>query len=165
MTRIISSGVTPFATAAATNEPALVPTYTSNWFTVRFTESRSSARSAPISYTPPGQPPPPSTSAVFERGWRRRAPDPREVVPVRSAAAASRLTTLPILRTIVRRVGTGSGPGAMAHQSGPHRYFDRGPWLYPPMRVFLATLGAITVLLAGTAAAAGAQVNTAAQER
>jgi len=71
MTRIISSGVTPLATAAATNEPALVPTYTSNSFTVRFTDSRSSARSAPISYTPPVNPPPPSTSAVFERAERR----------------------------------------------------------------------------------------------
>ena len=48
-TRIISSGVTPFAVSAATKEPALVPTYTSNWFTVRFTASRSSARRAPIS--------------------------------------------------------------------------------------------------------------------
>jgi hypothetical protein len=48
-TRIISSGVTPFAVSAARNEPALVPTYTSNWFTVRLTASRSSARRAPIS--------------------------------------------------------------------------------------------------------------------
>ena len=48
-TRIISSGVTPFAVSEATNEPALVPTYTSNWLTVRFTASRSSARRAPIS--------------------------------------------------------------------------------------------------------------------
>ena len=48
-TRIISSGVTPLATSEATNDPALVPTYTSNWLTVRFTASRSSARSAPIS--------------------------------------------------------------------------------------------------------------------
>ena len=48
-TRIISSGVTPFAVKDATNEPALVPTYTSNWLTVRFTASRSSALRAPIS--------------------------------------------------------------------------------------------------------------------
>src|SRR5215208_4152624 len=40
--------------------------------TVRFTASRSSARSAPISYTPPVKPPPPSTSAVRERRGRRR---------------------------------------------------------------------------------------------
>src|SRR3954469_19799202 len=71
-TRIISSGVTPFAVSAATNEPALVPTYTSNWFTVRLTASRSSARRAPISYTPPVNPPPPSTSAVRERRGRGR---------------------------------------------------------------------------------------------
>ena len=49
MTRIISSGVTPLATAAATNEPALVPTNTSNSLTVRLTDSRLSARKAPIS--------------------------------------------------------------------------------------------------------------------
>ena len=48
-TRIISSGVTPLATSPPTNAPALVPTYTSNWLTVRLTASRSSARSAPIS--------------------------------------------------------------------------------------------------------------------
>ena len=48
-TRIISSGVIPLDTAAATKAPALVPTKTSNWFTVRLTESRSSARRAPIS--------------------------------------------------------------------------------------------------------------------
>jgi hypothetical protein len=48
-TRIISSGVTPLAVRAARKEPALVPTYTSNSLTVRFTASRSSARSAPIS--------------------------------------------------------------------------------------------------------------------
>src|SRR6266571_1337027 len=35
--------------------------------TVRLTVRRSSARSAPISYTPPVNPPPPRTSAVFER--------------------------------------------------------------------------------------------------
>src|SRR5919109_1333851 len=35
--------------------------------TVRLTLRRSSARSAPISYTPPVNPPPPSTSAVRER--------------------------------------------------------------------------------------------------
>ena len=49
-----------------------MPTYTSNWLTVRFTASRSSARRAPISYTPPVNPPPPSTSAVLERRGRRR---------------------------------------------------------------------------------------------
>ena len=48
-TRIISSGVTPLATRLPMNEPALVPTYTSNSLTVRFTASRSSARRAPIS--------------------------------------------------------------------------------------------------------------------
>ncbi len=52
-TRIISSGVTPFAHSAAMNAPAEVPTYTSKLLTVLFTASRSSARSAPISYTPP----------------------------------------------------------------------------------------------------------------
>ena len=35
--------------AKGVGEPALVPTYTSNWLTVRLTDSRSSARSAPIS--------------------------------------------------------------------------------------------------------------------
>ena len=36
-------------TSAGSFVAALVPTYTSNWFTVRFTASRSSARRAPIS--------------------------------------------------------------------------------------------------------------------
>src|SRR5918995_905495 len=49
-----------------------VPPSTSNWFTVRFTASRSSARRAPISYTPPVKPPPPRTRAVRERRGRRR---------------------------------------------------------------------------------------------
>ena len=48
-TRIISSGVTPFAVIAATKEPALVPTKMSKSVTERLTDSRSSARSAPIS--------------------------------------------------------------------------------------------------------------------
>src|SRR3954451_11153728 len=89
-TRIISSGVTPLAASAATKAPALVPTYTSNWLAVRLTESRSSARSAPISYTPPVKPPPPSTSAVFDRRGRRRRGAPF------GAAVGSSLTTLPI---------------------------------------------------------------------
>jgi hypothetical protein len=46
----------------------------SNWLTVRLTLSRSSARSAPISYTAPVNPPPPSTSAVLESFARRREP-------------------------------------------------------------------------------------------
>src|SRR5437588_5098046 len=78
----------PLATAAATNDPALVPTYTSNSFTVRLTDSRSSARSAPISYTPPVNPPPPSTSAAFDRRGRRWA--------AFFSVAVSSLTTLPI---------------------------------------------------------------------
>src|SRR4051812_28360582 len=52
---------------------------------VRFTDSRSSARRAPISYTAPVKPPPPSTSAVFERARRRRLP-----------ADVSSLTTFPM---------------------------------------------------------------------
>ena len=87
-TRIICSGVTPLAARAAISEPALVPTYTSNWLTVRSTARRSSARSAPISYTPPVNPPPPSTSAVFERFRPRRRRGER--VPISSS------TTLPI---------------------------------------------------------------------
>src|SRR4051794_20846890 len=71
-TLIISSGVTPLAASEPTKAPALVPTYTSNWLTVRFTASRSRARRAPISYTPPVKPPPPRTSAVRERRGRRR---------------------------------------------------------------------------------------------
>src|SRR3954452_12328592 len=75
-TRIISSGVTPLAASEATKETAEVPTQTSNWLTVRLTESRSSARSAPISYTAPVKPPPPRTSAVLERRRRRRGTFP-----------------------------------------------------------------------------------------
>jgi hypothetical protein len=85
--RIICSGVTPFAASAAITAPALVPTYTSNWLTLLSTANRSSARSAPTSYTAPVMPPPPSTSAVLDR--RRR--------PRRVRAVPSRFTTLPIL--------------------------------------------------------------------
>src|SRR3954451_1857305 len=50
----------------------------SNSLTVLLTASRSRARSAPISYTPPVNPPPPSTSAV-RLLRRRRCPWPRGV--------------------------------------------------------------------------------------
>src|SRR3954468_20815445 len=91
-TRIISSGVTPLAASAPTNEPALVPTYTSNSFSVRFVASRSRARSAPISYTPPVTPPPPRTRAVRERRLRRRG---GLFTVERSRRGFSSLTTLP----------------------------------------------------------------------
>src|SRR3954470_14865085 len=65
--------------------------------TVRLTDSRSSARSAPIWYTPPVKPPPPSTSAVFE-DRRRRCGRPPPPWLGRSFAPASRLTTLPMQR-------------------------------------------------------------------
>ena len=57
--------------------------------TVLLTASRSSARSAPISYTPPVKPPPPSTSAVLLGRRRARRARVRRVV-------SSSLTTLPI---------------------------------------------------------------------
>src|SRR5580698_6203200 len=155
----------------------------SNSLTVRLTDSRSSARSAPISYTPPVNPPPPSTSADLDLVRRRRASDPREAAPGRSAAAASSLTTLPIPGRIVRRAGAaaaGQGcpaemaPGtpsptpldprrARAARPQINRYFHPPRRLYPPMRVFLATLGAVCALLAGTAAVAGAQPPSPAQ--
>src|SRR5919199_4734376 len=65
----------------------------SNWLTLLLTERRSSARSAPISYTPPVKPPPPSTSAVRDcraRPARRRPP----------AAPFSSLTTLPMAPSV-----------------------------------------------------------------
>src|SRR5581483_7125382 len=113
ITRIISSGVMPLATVAATNEPALVPTYTSNSFTVRLTERRSSARRAPISYTPPVNPPPPSTSAVFER--RRRARPLDSATPFgRSEEPGWSLTTFPISAGFYEGPPPGGlvGPGA-----------------------------------------------------
>ena len=67
----------------------------SNSLTVRLTASRSSARRAPISYTPPVTPPPPSTSAVRERRRRRRVvllAEPEAFFP----AGFSSLTTVPI---------------------------------------------------------------------
>src|SRR6202167_557017 len=85
--------------------------------TVLLTASRSSARSAPISYTPPVKPPPPSTSAVL-LGRRRPAPAPRrpvtglETAPERPRARApaedrrsltvvgASLTPLPIPRIL-----------------------------------------------------------------
>src|SRR4051812_50209503 len=78
----------------------------SNWLPLLLTESRSSARSAPISYTPPVKPPPPSTSAV--RDWRPRAERRRP-----PAAPFSSLTTLPIAPSVYwrdqRRAGGGGG--------------------------------------------------------
>src|ERR1700733_10900557 len=144
-TRIISSGVTPLAHSAAMNDPAEVPTYTSKLLTVLFTASRSSARSAPISYTPPVKPPPPNTRAVLDR-VRRRDPAVREPAPGRSVAAVSSLTTLPIPTRIV---------GSRA----PAATFDRAGGYNPPMRVFFGTLGAILALLAATAAGAAAQTS------
>src|SRR5436305_11951264 len=78
------------------------------------------------------------------------------------------------------RAGSRRSPGMDARRTGPtdagppprwpvhtgarearprktRRYFDRPPWLYAPMRVFLAALAATISLLAGTAAAAQAQ--------
>src|SRR5271170_8030644 len=88
------------------NEPADVPTYTSKLFTVLFTASRSSARSAPISYTPPVNPPPPRTSAVLWRRARALAAERGRTGPptsrgrgrARSFPPGSSLTTLPIGR-------------------------------------------------------------------
>src|SRR6266566_279754 len=112
-TRIISSGVTPLAHSAAIKAPADVPTYTSNWLIVLLIASRSSARSAPISYTPPVKPPPPSTSAVLSgRGLRRRSTDPGRPTPRAAnaralrwaaawpAAVGSSLTTLPMAASL-----------------------------------------------------------------
>src|SRR3954451_1365240 len=108
-TRIISSGVTPLAASEATNESALVPTYTSNWFTVRFTASRSSARRAPISYTPPVTPPPPRTSAVRDRRGRRRGGfGPGD----RSRLGFSSLTTVPMPASSIAGVRTATSPAA-----------------------------------------------------
>ena len=74
----------PLAVIAATNEPALVPTKMSKSVTERLTDSRSSARSAPISYTAPVKPPPPSTSAVLEGLPRALRPpgDPATMSPL-----------------------------------------------------------------------------------
>src|SRR5271165_5023692 len=82
----------------------------SKLLTVLFTASKSSARRAPISYTPPVKPPPPSTSAVLSRRGRRRRsieagrPTPLAAMPLERALPAdaaffrlgSSLTTLPI---------------------------------------------------------------------
>src|SRR3954449_13529209 len=76
---------------------------------VRLTERRSSARSAPISYTPPVKPPPPRTSAVLERRLRRRAPV-FDACCRSLAALASSSTTLPMRLRIVRGR---SDPGAV----------------------------------------------------
>src|SRR3954454_7584366 len=67
------------------------------------TDSRSSARSAPISYTPPVNPPPPRTRAVLEERLRRAVREP-EFWGCRSFAPASRFTTLPIeVRSLMPR--------------------------------------------------------------
>src|SRR5205814_4936008 len=75
--------------------------------------SRSSARSAPISYTPPVKPPPPSTSAVLSgRGRRRRSREPGWPTPLAAiarslrfadplpAAFGSSLTTFPMAASL-----------------------------------------------------------------
>src|SRR4051812_49210947 len=115
-TRIISSGVTPLAASEATNEPALVPTYTSNWFTVRFVASRSRARRAPISYTPPVTPPPPSTRAVRERRGRRRG-----VLPPLGFCLAgfSSLTTVPMPLPSIAADQVGGQPGEDRYPDSP----------------------------------------------
>src|SRR3954469_22049435 len=58
---------------------------------VRLTLRRSSARRAPISYTPPVNPPPPSTRAVFDRFLRRLG-----VFRDLSRPPGSSLTTFPM---------------------------------------------------------------------
>src|SRR3954447_6018203 len=86
---------------------------------VLLTASRSSARRAPISYTPPVKPPPPSTRAVLSRRGRRRRsnaslrPTPRGAIdrccrplalePPAFFRLGSSLTTLPIANILVLR--------------------------------------------------------------
>src|SRR3989442_8633021 len=73
--------------------------------TVRLTLRRSSARTAPISYTPPVKPPPPSTNAVRERRSRRRCcflPEER-FGPGGPLGVASSSTTSPIGVTLYSR--------------------------------------------------------------
>src|SRR5262245_26173186 len=65
--------------------------------TVLLTASRSSARRAPISYTPPVKPPPPRTRAVFEGRFRLFPRLRREV--------ESMSTTFPINTDYLTRLG------------------------------------------------------------
>src|SRR5918996_451312 len=104
----------------------------SNWLTVRLTASRSSARSAPISYTPPVKPPPPRTRAVRERRVRRRRGFPR--VPEAFFAGFWSLTTSPIHLRVSRMPGR-TAPAAPLRCS------------FLPMRRALVILLAIGLLL------------------
>src|SRR3954452_1414368 len=151
-TRIISSGVIPLAAIAATKEPAEVPTNTSKSLIVRFTESRSMARSAPTWYPPPVNPPPPSTRAVFDRRRRRR----RDPLP---AAPRSRWSTLPMAAQVYK---PGQGPTVAAQSPRrPHRRTRRR--VLQAMRRFLAAsrrnrrLLALVALLATASAPAAAR--------
>src|SRR6516165_8814497 len=120
----------------------------SNWLTVRLTDNRSSARNAPISYTPPVKPPPPSTRAVLER--LRDAPR-RDPAPVRSVAAVSSLTTFPI----------GSPDCTAANVLRP-KPSPLSAVRYPQMRAFVAALLATGVLF-GAVGQASAQPTASAQ--
>src|SRR5260370_22330234 len=113
----------------------------SNSLTVRLTESRSRARSAPISYTPPVNPPPPRTSALRDRLARgRRAAGCLVFDFGRSVAAVSSLTTFPMLSWILWRRPT---PASLLPPPGVS---------YQRMRRLLPALGALIWLLAAAPA-------------
>src|SRR5262245_9135819 len=86
----------------------------SNWLTVRLVASRSIARRAPISYTPPVNPPPPRTSAVLDGDRRAR----RRRVDCDSVPAASIATTFPIAARGIIPSGTAVPP----QPASDHRY-------------------------------------------
>src|SRR4051794_22824978 len=117
----------------------------SNWLTERLTDSRSSARSAPISYTAPVKPPPPSTSAVFDCRGRPLGLRPAVAPAARSRVPLSSLTTLPIGQEAYETAPASPAPGLVigaprrgesspAHAPGSD---FRGPAGFPPSNAAL----------------------------
>ncbi len=123
----------------------------SNSFTVRLTARRSSARSAPISYTPPVTPPPPSTSAV--RDWLARRRGTLLPAAVRRAGFSS-LTTLPMCTAII--------PERAAGQPLPSRPVSGRPAGSTPAAAVRALLVVVLAALAAAPAPAVAAAGSTA---
>src|SRR5436309_705422 len=117
----------------------------SNSLTVRLTDSRSSARRAPISYTPPVKPPPPSTKAVRERLGRGLRAGGLDFALGRSVAAVSSLTTFPMLSLSLCRLRR------------PPSLLPRSRVSYRRMRRYLLWVGALLLVAAAPGAAAASE--------
>src|SRR5215813_8292352 len=110
--------------------------------TVRLTASRSNARSAPISYTPPVNPPPPRTRAVLSARPRRPLPlEPRGL-----PSGPSSWTTFPM--------GGGLSQYRLISQSVFGRNLGRSGLFHPQRMGIAMRRGAVTLAFIGAAAIA-----------